>query len=113
MTVVEPLEPHAEWRAADVSDPASWTLRLTADHHLELDDATVAEFAEQLQSILDHVALLDGLDLDGVPPTRCAVETGGRLREDVERLGLTAEQALANAPDAAEGHFRVPRVLGE
>ena len=34
-----PLETHAEWRADDVADPEEWTLRLTPDHHAELDDA--------------------------------------------------------------------------
>lgn len=93
-------------------DPAE-VRRIAQLAHLELDDATVVEFAEQLESILHHVAALDELDLGEVPPTRWALEAGGRLREDIEQPGLTAEQALANAPDAAAGHFRVPRVLGE
>jgi hypothetical protein len=33
------LEPAAEWRAADVGDPESWTLRLSASDHAELDAA--------------------------------------------------------------------------
>lgn len=33
------LEPAAEWRAADVADPATWTVTLTADDHAELDAA--------------------------------------------------------------------------
>jgi hypothetical protein len=33
------LEPAAEWRATDVADPESWTLRLTADDNEELADA--------------------------------------------------------------------------
>ena len=33
------LEPAAEWRAADVAEPETWTLRLTAADHAELDDA--------------------------------------------------------------------------
>ena len=32
---VQPLERHAEWRAADVADPEVWTHRLTTD---EIDD---------------------------------------------------------------------------
>jgi hypothetical protein len=36
---VRELEPAAEWRAADVADPETWTLRLTADDHAELDSA--------------------------------------------------------------------------
>jgi Taurine catabolism dioxygenase TauD, TfdA family len=33
------LEPHAEWRAADVADPEAWTVRLNAADHAELDAA--------------------------------------------------------------------------
>ena len=33
------LEPVAEWRASDVADPESWTLRLRADDHDELAHA--------------------------------------------------------------------------
>jgi alpha-ketoglutarate-dependent taurine dioxygenase len=33
------LEPAAEWRAADVADPETWSVRLTDDDHAELDAA--------------------------------------------------------------------------
>jgi len=33
------LEPACEWRAADVADPESWTLRLSEADHDELDAA--------------------------------------------------------------------------
>ncbi len=36
---LRPLEPAAEWRAADVADPEAWTLRLTAADHRELAHA--------------------------------------------------------------------------
>ena len=41
MKNVEPkvLESHAEWRAADVADPESWTLHLDDHDHAELDAA--------------------------------------------------------------------------
>jgi aspartyl-tRNA(Asn)/glutamyl-tRNA(Gln) amidotransferase subunit C len=35
------------------------------------------------------------------------------FREDVVRPCLTQQQALAGAPAAEEGRFRVPRILGE
>ena len=33
------LEPHVNWRAADVSDPRQWTVELTGSDHRELDAA--------------------------------------------------------------------------
>jgi aspartyl-tRNA(Asn)/glutamyl-tRNA(Gln) amidotransferase subunit C len=35
------------------------------------------------------------------------------FRQDVPRPGLTREQALAMAPAAEDGRFRVPQILGE
>jgi TfdA family taurine catabolism dioxygenase TauD len=40
------LEPAAEWRAADVADSESWTLRLSEDDHRELDAALAAAKAK-------------------------------------------------------------------
>jgi aspartyl-tRNA(Asn)/glutamyl-tRNA(Gln) amidotransferase subunit C len=34
-------------------------------------------------------------------------------RDDVEQPCLTQAEVLAGAPDAAEGRFRVPRILDE
>jgi len=39
---LHPLEAAAEWRAADVADPESWTMRLTAADHAQLDAALAA-----------------------------------------------------------------------
>jgi aspartyl-tRNA(Asn)/glutamyl-tRNA(Gln) amidotransferase subunit C len=35
------------------------------------------------------------------------------FREDVVRPGLTAEEALAGAPQVEQQRFAVPRILGE
>jgi aspartyl-tRNA(Asn)/glutamyl-tRNA(Gln) amidotransferase subunit C len=81
---------------------------------LELDDAAVRELAGELRSILDSVALLDELDLAAVPPAaRPGQDARAALREDDPTPGLDAADALANAPDAAHGCFRVPRVIAE
>ena len=58
--------------------------------------------------------LLDDLDLKSVPPTSHRLTDDRRyLREDEESPSLDAADALANAPDASAGHFRVPRVMPE
>ena len=48
------------------------------------------------------------LDLEDVPPTTHVVRLENVLREDEIEPSLTAEQALANAPDPDQGAFRVP-----
>jgi aspartyl-tRNA(Asn)/glutamyl-tRNA(Gln) amidotransferase subunit C len=80
---------------------------------LELDEATLEDFRHQLQAILDHVSLLDALDVAQVPPTTLARLESRSPREDRPSPSLARDDALANAPDAIDGFFRVPPVLGE
>ncbi|NIJ13677.1 aspartyl-tRNA(Asn)/glutamyl-tRNA(Gln) amidotransferase subunit C [Saccharomonospora amisosensis] len=70
-------------------------------------------FAGQLDQILDAVAKVSEVAGDDIPPTSHAVPLTNTFREDVVRPGLTQEEALACAPAAEEGRFRVPRILGE
>ena len=78
---------------------------------LEPDRLDLDTLSRQLRSILDHVALLDEVDVEGTPPTSQATSAGTRRRDDEPVAGPGAEEALRNAPDASEGHFRVPSVI--
>ena len=78
--------------------------------NLELESAD-RTFADSLQSILEYVAILDEVDVSGVEPTSFGATQDSCLREDGPRSGLTAEEALRNAPDGRDGQFRVPGVL--
>lgn len=80
---------------------------------LDLDAASVERFRHQLQSILDHIATLDELDVASVPPTASTGPRGSAMREDEPQPSLPVERALANAPHSTAGHFHVPRVLEE
>jgi aspartyl-tRNA(Asn)/glutamyl-tRNA(Gln) amidotransferase subunit C len=87
----------------------------TVDHvarlaRLSLTGEERSLFARQLDEILAWAESLQGVDVSGVEPL--AAEGARDLREDREREGLRRERALAAAPDAAEGLFRVPRVIG-
>jgi aspartyl-tRNA(Asn)/glutamyl-tRNA(Gln) amidotransferase subunit C len=75
---------------------------------LRLSDEEVERMIGELSEILEHVEKMDELDLDGVEPTSHVVELQNVLREDVARACLPREKALEQAPDAAEGGFRVP-----
>ncbi len=54
-STVEPLEPDAEWRAADVADASAWTLHLSDDHLDELD-AALAHARSVTDDVLDVTA---------------------------------------------------------
>jgi aspartyl-tRNA(Asn)/glutamyl-tRNA(Gln) amidotransferase subunit C len=75
---------------------------------LRLTDDEVDRMAGDLSQILEHVETMNELDLEGVDPTTHVVDLTNVLREDVPRDGLDKETALAQAPDAADGGFRVP-----
>jgi aspartyl-tRNA(Asn)/glutamyl-tRNA(Gln) amidotransferase subunit C len=70
-------------------------------------------YAEQLSGILAHIDRLKELDTEAIPPTAQVVEIANTLREDVPRPGLSQEEALANAPAAVDGFFRVPAIQEE
>ena len=70
-------------------------------------------YADQLSGILAHIDRLQQLDTESIPPTAQVVEVANRLREDEPRAGLSQIEALANAPAAVDGSFRVPSIQEE
>jgi aspartyl-tRNA(Asn)/glutamyl-tRNA(Gln) amidotransferase subunit C len=75
---------------------------------LELSDDEVERLSEELSKVVEWVETIEELDLDGVAPTSHVVDVVNALRADEPRPSLPREQALAAAPDVAEGGFRVP-----
>jgi aspartyl-tRNA(Asn)/glutamyl-tRNA(Gln) amidotransferase subunit C len=80
---------------------------------LAVTDAELDLFAGQLDVILGAVARVGEVAADDIPPTSHAVPLQNVFRPDELRPGLTQEQALACAPAAEGGRFRVPQILGE
>jgi aspartyl-tRNA(Asn)/glutamyl-tRNA(Gln) amidotransferase subunit C len=78
---------------------------------LDLSEEEQVRLREQLAVILEHAAKVGEVAADDVPPTASAIERTNVLREDVPDASLKQAAALANAPDAAEGRFRVPRIV--
>jgi aspartyl-tRNA(Asn)/glutamyl-tRNA(Gln) amidotransferase subunit C len=75
---------------------------------LRLSEEEVDRMAGEMSTILEHVETMNELDLEGIEPTTHVVELQNVLREDVPRDSLPRERALEQAPDAADGGFRVP-----
>jgi aspartyl-tRNA(Asn)/glutamyl-tRNA(Gln) amidotransferase subunit C len=76
---------------------------------LELSADEVERFAGELSDVLDHIGTIAELgDLDDVEPTSHVIAVENVLREDEPRPSLPRDAALASAPDAAAGGFRVP-----
>ena len=75
---------------------------------LRLDDAEIERMAGELSGILAHVDRIGELDLDDVEPTSHVVELENVLRADRPRPSWPVDVVLEQAPDPADGAFRVP-----
>jgi len=80
---------------------------------IDLSDAELDHLAPQLEVILESIASIQGVAGDDVPPTSHALPMNNVFRDDVVVPGLSAEEALAGAPEAEQQRFSVPRILGE
>ncbi len=77
---------------------------------LEIPAEEVDAVQEQLGAILEAVSKVSELDLSDVEPTSHPLDVVNAWAEDEPRPSLPREDALANAPDPADGAFRVPAV---
>ena len=78
---------------------------------LHIPEADLAPLAGELSNIIGWVEQLAEVDTDGVEPMTSVVETTPHQREDVVDDGGYPDKVLANAPDAADGFFTVPKVI--
>jgi aspartyl-tRNA(Asn)/glutamyl-tRNA(Gln) amidotransferase subunit C len=77
---------------------------------LEIPEDEIEAVQAQLSAILEAVGKVGELDLSGVEPTSHPLDVVNAWDEDEPRPSLPREEALANAPDPADGLFRVPAV---
>ena len=80
---------------------------------LRLSDEEVERMSGELSGILEHVDRIAELDLDDVEPTSHVVDLENVLRPDVPRPSWPKEVILEQAPDPADGAFRVPSPQAE
>jgi aspartyl-tRNA(Asn)/glutamyl-tRNA(Gln) amidotransferase subunit C len=87
--------------------------RLARLARLALRDDELAHLAEQLDVIVAAVARVAEVAADDIPPTSHSVPLTNVFRPDELRPSLPRDAALAGAPAAEDGRFRVPRILDE
>ena len=80
---------------------------------LELSEDALLMYQKQLSTVLDHVAVLDEVDLEGVEPTAHAVAQQNIMRADQIRPSLPTESALKNAPKQQLNQFLIQTILDE
>ncbi|MGA8596787.1 MAG: Asp-tRNA(Asn)/Glu-tRNA(Gln) amidotransferase subunit GatC [Bryobacteraceae bacterium] len=90
-------------------------VRYVADlANLRLSDEEIARMSHDLGEILAHIGQLNELDTKDVAPMAQVLfeaDETATLREDHPLDPLSNEEAIANAPVAGAGYFKVPRVI--
>jgi len=82
--------------------------------HLDLTSEEQARMEKDLTDILGYIDQLSELDTSHVEPmTRTSeiAQAGDLFRDDEPRACLDRDSALQAAPQAADGFFRVPKVI--
>lgn len=78
---------------------------------IQVDEAALPALAGEFNAILGFIEQLNEVDVDGVEPMVSVTPMRLKRREDVVTDGNQPEKVLANAPDAREGFFAVPKVV--
>ena len=82
--------------------------------NLALTPEEIARMTQDMSGILEHMDKLNELDTADVEPMAQVLYASAdevTLREDIEREPLSNADALANAPLAGQGYFKVPKVI--
>jgi len=80
---------------------------------IQVSEAEKNQLSSQLSSILTYMQELNQVDIEGVSPMASVLSQANVLREDEVRESVTQDKAIANAPTAKDGMFRVPKIISE
>jgi aspartyl-tRNA(Asn)/glutamyl-tRNA(Gln) amidotransferase subunit C len=89
-------------------DQVRWVAHLA---RLEFTPEELALFTNQLSAIVDYVNQLQQVNTEGVEPLAHALPIHNVFRPDEAKPSLSADEALANAPDRRDDFYGVPAVL--
>ena len=78
---------------------------------LELSDEEKEQAKKDMANMLDYIDTLNELDTSGVEPMSHVFPVNNVFREDVVTNVDDREEILANAPEAKEGAFVVPKTF--
>jgi aspartyl-tRNA(Asn)/glutamyl-tRNA(Gln) amidotransferase subunit C len=81
---------------------------------LEFDESELDRFIPGFEQILNYFEQLGTVDTAEVEPTYHALlarDLKTPMRPDEREDSLPVDEALSEAPDSGDGHFRVPKVI--
>ncbi len=79
---------------------------------LEFTDEQKEKFFHQFNDILKYMEQLNSLDTTNVEPLSQVIKLENVFREDKVKPSTSTDEALKNAPDKTDEHFKVPKVIG-
>jgi aspartyl-tRNA(Asn)/glutamyl-tRNA(Gln) amidotransferase subunit C len=85
--------------------------RIATLSRLQLSAEEADLYEGQLQNILSHMDVLSRYDLASVEPSAHAMPVFDVWRADVALPGLSAEEALLNAPRRSGDQFQITKVV--
>lgn len=80
---------------------------------LKFSDEELDNLTPQMNEILSFMEKLNEIDTEKVKPLSHPVEQVNVFRNDNLKTSISTEEALKNAPDKDENHFRIPKVIGD
>ncbi|WP_264210282.1 Asp-tRNA(Asn)/Glu-tRNA(Gln) amidotransferase subunit GatC [Leisingera thetidis] len=78
---------------------------------IKVEDAALPALADEFNNILGFIEQLNEVDVEGVEPMTSVTPQRLKRRADEVTDGSQQDKVLANAPDAREGFFAVPKVV--
>ncbi|MDA3923854.1 MAG: Asp-tRNA(Asn)/Glu-tRNA(Gln) amidotransferase subunit GatC [Kiritimatiellae bacterium] len=78
---------------------------------IALTDDETKLFQGQLETIVDYVEKINGLDLDNIKPTMHGQVSTNFFRDDVVSPSLDREAVLDNAPARTDSEFKLPKIV--
>lgn len=78
---------------------------------IKVEEDDLPALAGEFNAILGFIEQLQEVDVEGVEPMTSVTPQRLKRREDVVTDGDQQPKVLANAPDAREGFFAVPKVV--
>ncbi|MBU2962699.1 Asp-tRNA(Asn)/Glu-tRNA(Gln) amidotransferase subunit GatC [Citreicella sp. C3M06] len=78
---------------------------------IRVEEDRLPELAQEFSDILDFIEQLNEVDVSGVEPMVSVTPMRLARRVDGVTDGGMQDKILANAPDAREGFFAVPKVV--
>jgi aspartyl-tRNA(Asn)/glutamyl-tRNA(Gln) amidotransferase subunit C len=86
-------------------------LRIAKLARIEVADEATDGLADELNAIMAWIEQLSEVDTEGVEPMTSVVAQKAPQREDVAGTAVPREDLLADAPNAEDGFFTVPKVI--